>query len=344
MPAVLLCCLSFLLLTLPAQTVLALDRGADDRIELLNGSVIIGRVLKGDGGKVVVDTDFAGTLSIDQRLISAMNLASTITLQMEDGLVMQTDNLQVVDQTVRLGSSGPRAYALDELLRINPEPWELGRGYRHTGIASSAFSLQRGNTVLDEFDYNLETRWRGIKDRYTMRVDGEIREANRQRVAENWLVSGKYDRLRFGDYYWGLAASAEGNRFADLDLRTIIGPYLGRRFFEGTPFVLEAEGGVSRISEAFAGESTTVGMGLTWSIRSESRYFGADSRLYVDHSGVANFAAGNNLILNTTVGLAFPLLGQLQGATEVVLDYNSGAVSGTQVLDRAYRFRLGYSW
>ena len=52
----------------------------------------------------------------------------------------------------------------------------------------------------------------------------------------------------------------------------------------------------------------------------------------------------DNLILNTTVGIGFPLLGWLQGATEIVLDYNSGAVAGTEQLDQTYRFRLGYSW
>ncbi|MFK8041553.1 DUF481 domain-containing protein [Congregibacter sp.] len=315
-----------------------------DRIELTNGSVIIGSFHDADNGKVMIDTDFAGMLTIEKSNIVSMDVASSVTLQMRDGAVLETDNLVVDNRTLSLTTQGKTSYALDELMRINPEPWELGHGYRHTGLISSAFSLQRGNTVLDELDYKIDTRWSGLKDRYTLKLEGEVREANRERNTENWMITGKYDRFQTGDYYWGISASAEEDRFADLDLRTAIGPYLGRSLLVGTPFVLELETGLSQVNEDFGTAIDRSYVGLTWSVRSESQYFGAESRLYVDHKGVKNLADRNNLILNTTLGLAFPVLGRIQGATEVVLDYNSGAVEGTEELDQTYRFRLGYAW
>ena len=57
-----------------------------------------------------------------------------------------------------------------------------------------------------------------------------------------------------------------------------------------------------------------------------------------------NLDTRNALILNTTFGVGFPLLGRIQGSTEIVLDYNSGAVAGTEELDQTYRFRIGYTW
>lgn len=316
----------------------------NDRIELSNGSIIIGTFVDADNGKVMVDTEYGGLLVLDQTKIVSMQVNSELQLQMEDGSVIETEKLLVADQTLTLDQDPSATYALEQLMRINPEPWELGRGYRHQGLASSAFSLQRGNTVLDELDYKVESRWRGLADRYTFKLEGELREANGEPTAENWMITSKYDRFRVGNYYWGLAASAEQNRFADLNLRTTLGPYLGRSLLKGSPFVLELEAGLSQVNEDF-GEGENRGyVGLTWSLRSESEYFGRDSRLYVDHSGVKNLAAGNNLILNTTLGLAFPVLGQVQGAIEIVLNYNSGAVAGTEDLDQTYRFRLGYSW
>lgn len=314
-----------------------------DRIELINGSVIIGTFHDADNGKVVIDTDFAGRLTIEKTSILSMEVSSPVTLQMNDGSVYEASNLVVDNQTLALRDDAAN-YALDQLLRINPEPWELGKAYHHTGQASSAFSLQRGNTVLDELDYRVNSRWRGLKDRFTLNLQGEVREANRERNAENWMITGKYDRFQTGAYYWGISASAEEDRFADLDLRTAFGPYLGRSFLVGTPFELEVETGLSQVSENFGTDVDRDYLGLTWSVRSESQYFGTASRLYVDHQGVKNLADRNNLILNTTVGLAFPLLGQIQGATEVVLNYNSGAVDGTEELDQTYRFRLGYNW
>jgi putative salt-induced outer membrane protein YdiY len=323
----------------------ALGSTGTDRLEMSNGSLIIGRFVDADKGKVIFETDFGGTLSLDQTKIVSMEVNSDLRLQMKDGAIIATDTLKVADQTLTLDQIPDSRYGLDQLLRINPEPWEVGRGYRHQGLASTAFSLQRGNTVLDELDYRLESRWRSLKDRYTFKVEGEVREANRERTAENWTITGKYDRFQVGDYYWGLAATAEENRFADLDLRTTLGPYVGRSLFEGTPFVLELESGLSRVNEDFGDDNDDrTYVGLTWSVRSESQYFGSDSRLYVDHNGLKNLSEQDNLILNTTFGLSFPLLGQVQGATEVVLNYNSGAVAGTEDLDQTYRFRIGYTW
>ena len=333
-----------LALMLSASLVSALAQATMDRIELVNGSVIVGTFVDADGGQIIIDTDFAGTLKIDQTSVVSMNVQTPVVLQMEDGAVLDTEGLIVAEQTLTLDSKAEATYALEQLMRINPEPWELGRGYNSSGIASTAFTLQRGNTVIDELDYKIDTRWTGLRDRFTLQLDGEVREANRERTAENWMVTGKYDRFQVGDYYWGIAASAEENRFADLNLRTRIGPYMGRSLFESSPFVLELESGLSQVNEDFNDVDDRSYVGLTWSLRSESDYLGNNSRLYVDHSGVKNLAEGDNLILDTTVGLSLPLIGQLQGAAELVLNYNSGAVAGTEELDQTYRFRLGYSW
>lgn len=315
-----------------------------DRIELVNGSVLIGKFLDADNGSVSFETEFAGTLKVSQAQIIAMDVRSELTLQLEDGSIVKTDSLVVAEQTMALDAAIEANYALAQLTRINPEPWELGNGYRHTGIVSSAFSLQRGNTVRDDLAYQIDSRWRGLDDRYTLKIEGEVREANRERNAENWMITGKYDRFQTGDYYWGFAAILEENRFADLDLRTTVGPYVGRSLFENTPFVLEVETGLSHINEDFGEAADRSYVGLTWSLHSESDYFGADSRLYLDHSGVQNLDERGNTIINTTFGLAFPLIAGVEGATEVVLDYNSGAVADTEKLDQTYRFRLGYSW
>jgi putative salt-induced outer membrane protein YdiY len=315
-----------------------------DRIELSNGSVVIGRFVDADEGVVKIETDFAGTLSIDQQRIVAMNVQSPLTLQFSDGSLVESDSLVVAEKTVDLDARSHGTFALDELTRINPEPWELGRGYRHRGNASSGFNMQRGNTVVDELDYRVESRWTGLEDRYTLKLEGEIREANRRRNAENWMITAKYDRFQVGEYYVGFSASMEEDRFADLDLRTRAGPYVGRRFLDRSPLTLELEAGVSYIEEQFGSAPDREYMGLTWNVRSESDYLGNDSRLYVEHTGIRNLADRASTILDTTVGLSFPLLGGLQGATEVVLNYNSGAVENVEELDQTYRFRLGYTW
>ncbi|MEM1191584.1 MAG: DUF481 domain-containing protein [Pseudomonadota bacterium] len=317
---------------------------AADRIELNDGSVIYGSFEDADGGKVKIETAFAGVLEIDQSQIRSMSVESELVLQMEDGSILETPGLRVDGERLLLAEEAERAYALAELTRINPEPWELGNGYRFNGLASFAFNSQRGNTELDELDYRLELRWESLRDRIRFDGFGEVDEAQGVKNAENWTARLRYDRVQTGDWYWGGGATVEQDLFADLDLRTTVGPYLGRKFFTDPIFELEAETGLAYISEDFISGVDRDYVGSTWDVHINSNYLGGDSRLYLDHRGVWNLDEAENVVLNTTIGIAIPLLYGIEGAAEVTWDLNTGAVEGTEELDETYRLRIGYSW
>ncbi|MEE4279529.1 MAG: DUF481 domain-containing protein [Halieaceae bacterium] len=318
---------------------------AADRIELKDGSVIFGTLKDADGGKVVLATAFAGDIEIDQSQIRAMDVDSELVLQLEDGSVLEAPGLRVDGERLLLEEEAARAYALAELTRINPEPWELGNGYNFTGLASFAFNSQRGNSDLDELDYRLEMRWQSLDDRIRFEGFGEIDEAQGVKNAENWTTRLRYDRVQKGDWYWGGGLTLEQDLFADLDLRTTVGPYFGRKFLTDPIFELEAETGLAYISEDFvSGADDRDYVGSTWDLHINSNYLGGDSRLYLDHRGVWNLDEAANVVLNTTVGLAIPLFYGIEGAAEVSWNINTGAVEGTEQVDQAYRLRLGYSW
>lgn len=317
---------------------------AADRLELKDGSVVYGTFKDADEGKIVFDTAFAGTLEVAQTEVLAVSIESELVLQMNDGSVIEMDGLEVAGERLSMPSGRGRSYALEELTRINPEPWELGRGYKFGGNASVAVNSQRGNSELDELDYRLVTNWQSLRDRIRVTAFGEVDEAQGVKNAENWTVRARYDRTQTGDWYWGAGASAEQDLFADLNLRATVGPYLGRKFYTEPVFQLEAETGVAYISEDFVDADDRDYVGSTWDLHMQSNYFGGDSRLYLDHQGIWNLDELENLVLNTTLGIAFPFIGGIEGAAEVVWELNTGAVEGTEKLDETYRFRLGYNW
>lgn len=331
-----------LLCLLATVFLLALPVSAADRIELRDGSIIFGTFKDADAGKVTLDTAFAGTLTIDQSEIVAMQVDNAVTLQLEDGKVVETPALQVAQEQLQVPDGG--AYALGDLTRINPEPWELGLGYHFTGLASVAFTRQRGNTETDELDYRLETNWESLSNRYRLAAFGEVREANGLKTAENWTLRGRWDRTQSGDWYWGAGATFEQDLFADLNLRSTIGPYLGRKFFTDPIFELEAEGGLSYISEDFVSAEDRDYVGATWDLQISSDVLGGDTDIYYRQNGIWNLDEIENLVLKNTLGLSFPLFMNIEGAAEIQWDLNTGAVAGTEKLDETYRLRIGYSW
>jgi len=314
-----------------------------DRIVLKNGSTILGTITATRDGIVSVDTDFAGSLEIAQDQVLTLETTEPAVLQLADGKVLDAQPIVISDEQIVDGSSG-QSFALADLAVVNPEPYELGIGYKWSGLVNVYMVLERGNSDTDELDYKLETQWLSTDDRYTVRVSGEIDEANDTEIADNWSVIGKYDYFLDGPWYVGGNIAAESDDFADLDLRYYMGPYLGRNFYDTDLLFLEAELGLAYVNEDFIVAEDQEYPGANWEVHFSSNYLGGDSRLYVDHIGIWNLDETSDIILNTTFGLAFPLLFSIEAAAEIVLEYDSGAVEGVEELDQTYGFRIGYTW
>lgn len=322
------------------------EPAATDEIELKNGSRVIGKVTGIRDGVVTVETDFAGALSVSLDQIITMTTSDPATLLLADESVIEEQGIEVRDSQLVVGEPGAPAetYALDQLRIANPEPWELGEGYNATGLVSFAFAIERGNSDTDELDYKLESYWRSLRDRFTLKLDGEVDEANDQKNADNWLVQGKYDYFLSDVTYWGVNVSAEADEFKDLDLRYLIGPYIGRDFFTDPLFTLTGEIGASYVNEDFITAEDQDYTAANWYLRMTSNYLGGDSQLYFDQRGIWNLDQTSDVVIDTAVGLSFPLLWRLEAAAEVLWEYDSGAVEGVEELDETYRLRVGYSW
>lgn len=321
------------------------DAAAADAVVLHNGSRLIGSVTGIRDGVLTLETDFAGTLSIEMEQVASVSTEESVVVLKVDESVVR-DNPLLLDEGLVEVSGEDQSYPLQDLLVVNPEPWELGQGYRWTGLVNVALAMQRGNTDTDELDYKLESVWRSKRDRFTLQLNGEIDEANGEKNADNWQVTGKYDYFQLLDdpNYVGLLAFAEKDKFRDLDLRYLIGPYLGRQFYNEPVFTMSAELGFSYVTEEYnIAEDQDYGAS-NWSLHASSDYLGGDSRLYFDQNGIWNLKDTSDVIVNTTFGLSFPLLWRLEAAAEVLFEYDSGAVEDVDDLDETYRFRIGYTW
>ena len=279
-------------------------------------------------------------------MVASVRTEDPVIIQMADESVIENQPLVISQsQLVVADAAGvEQSRALEDLLVVNPEPWELGQGYKWSGLASFALAIERGNSDTDELDYNLDTNWRSDDDRYTLKIYGEIDEANDVEIADNWTVQGKYDYFFSDVSYWGLQAFAESDDFADLDMRYLVGPYVGRDFFTDPLFMLSAEVGASYVNEDFIVAPDQEYPGANWNLQISSNYLGGDSRLYFNQLGIWNLDETSDLIVNSTFGLGFPLLFGLEAAAEILLEYDSGAVKDVEELDETYNFRIGYAW
>ena len=324
-----------------------------------NGSRLVGKLVSAESDVVVFKTPFTDNLTIKEENIDRMVTDETVTIMLDDGAIYRD---RLIDSTeVRLVAKAegqdPVVFDTTDIKMINPAAWKLGEGHQWSGSINAALESERGNSDSDEWDIKAKTVLLSVKDRYTFDGDMEREESNGIETSDNWAMSLQYDRFvcfpckyikaenrSNPKNYYGAKVRFEYDQFADLDLRTIIGPHLGRQFFNSKIFSLELEAGPVWVDEKFNQAQDNEYPGALWSMVIKSDVLGFGSTLYVDHDGILNFDKPGNLLLNTTTGIKFPLLFGLETGVEVEWEYDGGAVEGVDELDETYNFRIGYTW
>ena len=315
----------------------------DDEVVLKNGSRLIGTVISVRDRVVTFKTSFAGTLSLSMDHIVSVNNRNPAVMLLADQTVVNSTSM-IINQENLVLPDAAQTYPVEDLQVVNPEPWELGNGYRWTGSLSFALAMQRGNTDTDELNYRLDPVWRSKRDRYTLKMGGEKDETNGAESADNWHIIAKYDYFLTDPKYVGLLVSAETDKFQDLDMRYVVGPYFGSQFYNKPIFALSGELGFSYVAAKYnIAEEQRYGASI-WNVHMTSNYLGGKSALYLDQRGIWNLKDTSDVILNTTLGLSFPLMWDLEAAAEMLFEFDSGAVEGVDDLDQTYKVRIGYTW
>lgn len=144
--------------------------------------------------------------------------------------------------------------------------------------------------------------------------------------------------------YVGVLVQAESDKFQDLDIRYLIGPYLGRQFYDKPVFSLKGELGFSYVTEEYNIADDDEYGASNWHLYASSDYLGGDSSLYFNQDGIWNLEDTSDVIVNSTFGLSYPLIWSIEAAAEVLFEYDSGAVENVDDMDQTYNLRLGYKW
>jgi len=321
-----------------------------DELRLKNGSVLIGKLVRAEENTVVFDTPFAGKITVKEDNVQQLTTDADVTLMLEDGDVLRDRSISAVSGSGELIAQAPGqspvTFTATDIKMINPEPWKLGDGWRWAGNVSVLLDTQRGNSDTDEWGFQGTTEWRSLFNRFTVRGAMELDKTNNEKTADNWNLRLKYDRFskRRPDNYLGFRTWFEYDKFADLDLRTTLGPYIGRQFLDRPILKVQGEIGPVYVDENFDMAEDNDFYGGLWEFSISSNILGFGTTLYGEHDGTISFESSDDYILNTRLGLRMPVILGLQSGFEALWEYDNGAVDDIDKLDQTYSFRIGYEW
>lgn len=318
-----------------------------DELILRDGSRLLGKVIKRENNTLEFETAYAGVIKIKWDQVAEVNSEEPMEVLLQDEtLVSGTRIINNVDNLVVEGESGvpPQTLKQGAVDVINPEPWRKGEGYKVSGHVNLAFSKQRGNTDQDELDLDGDLTWRRKQDRFLAFGELERDKTDDKLTTEKWKLEGAYNYFVSKKWFWGGFGRLEHDKFADLDLRTSVGPLVGYQWFESKKMNLRTSTGLSYVKENFNNQSDDDYVALPWAINFDRFIFGEFMQFYHRQTGFWNLEDTSNVVWDTWTGLRFPLILGLVASTEMKVEYDSGAADDADETDTTYSLKLGYQW
>lgn len=210
-----------------------------DQVVLKNGDTITGSIVKKDGGKLTIKTEFLGEVTMPWGAVRSVRSDEPLTVEFPDKqrvvgrLATQGDTLQVQTdgetRTALLGEVGavrnPAEQRAWERLQ-DPGILELWAGYFDVGLA-----LARGNARTDTWTMNFNANRVTPHDKLTVnfnQIYGTARIENVTAPIARAVRGGwSYNRDVTPRFFVATFNQYEHDRFQELDLRFVAGAGFG---------------------------------------------------------------------------------------------------------------------
>lgn len=204
-----------------------------DTLWLANGDRISGDIVLLDGGKVAVQTRYAGRVLIDWKEVETLSADKPLLVR-RDGLDGQPERLQAAGKgRVRLGDEGgpAREVSLASINRlVVPRP--LLKDTRWEGNLDASLDLQRDQDRTNDWQIKGDTRIEHGRWRHVISGQYNEQEENGVQIEDNAEL--QYDLDRFFTPNWFVRGTLDLQRddFSTLERQRSLGVGPGYRFWD----------------------------------------------------------------------------------------------------------------
>ena len=315
-----------------------------DTVWLINGDRLTGEVSLLDNGKLLLKTDYAGTVRLDWDKVRE--------LETEDPLLLQTPGLPINYQArlepagedgkvVLAGNDQRREMALAQLDRIvRPHPF-LG-DWSFSGTVDLAGDWRFNSSRSHDFSVSGGLQARHSMWRHNLRWDYLRRKQNSALTQHRYSAAYTLDRFVSQRMFWQGRALLERDYIEDLSRQSLLGGGPGYQFWDDELGAFSVSGLLAHVQFGYrtAGDANFYALGMGWDY---VRYFsGKQFQLFTHgefYRPIGNEADYN---LRAEVGLRYLVTNWASLYAKATRNQVAGALEN--VADTNFSVGLGVTW
>ncbi len=242
-------CFSFILSVVFPILLVSAGASLADEVTLENGDKLTGTIVKVEGGKLVLKTDYTGPMEIPLDKIKNMVTDKPSEVHLLSGEILKGKLKTAADGKLVIDPGPPREpTAIDwkNIGSVNPPPvvppqWK--------GAINLGGSIQTGNISRTTASVGAAAARKTADDRFTLRFLFNYAEEKSDVTTRNAYGGLKYDYFFTKKFYGYLSTELLTDEFKDLNLRAVAGPGVGYQIWDDPVKSFLVEAGVSYVWE-----------------------------------------------------------------------------------------------
>jgi hypothetical protein len=327
---------------------------AADQVELTDGSLIRGRILTVDGGKISIETSFAGTVSIalasvthfttDEAVHVSVGGSPAVLSRIESapaGVRVAADGMKVATAPAqvaalwRQGAENPAEKVAREIMEKARRKW----AYEATAAVTGRTGTSEKLNATAGFKATLASS----RDRLILSVSGERAHDKGVKTADRNFGGADYSSFYSPDQGWYVRSALESDEIKALDLRSSTAIGFTRKLIRKSSQDLEFRSGASYLYEDYSTGKKFNSPGLDFTLLNTYNFRG--SKLTTTLAYAPTFRDFSNYHVRHESALELPLTASLwKLKLGMANEFQSVPPAGVDKFDTTYFTSLLLNW
>jgi Protein of unknown function, DUF481 len=318
-----------------------------DVVYFTNGDRLTGKIVSAADGKLVIETKAAGKVTVDLHGVKTFSTEAPIEIKTLSGQIIKQKAAASQQGTIALppvGTLPARSIALGDIGQINPPP------VHWTGSVVANAQLIRSDTSSDQFGITANAVRTSAADRITLEGaylygKSKPRGQPEQTTADNWFVSGEYDRFFTKRFYGYGNGRVEKDRINYLNLRLTPGAGGGYDWITRPDLNFRTEAGLAYVYQDYGdsgGIQQNVSGRLAYHV--DATFFDKRLSVFHDFQFFPDLQNLSHYLILTDVGLRTAITSQLFSQIKLTVNFDSDPAPEARKTDETLLFGLGYNF
>lgn len=313
-----------------------------DTVWMKNGDRLTGEIRLLDGGKLLLQTTYGGTVSLDWKQVASLDSDKTLLIKTKGSDVERAQTLSRAEAgLVELNNGVSRTLALADITQILP-PKPLIEDLSWRGNLDFGLDFKQGERDTEDYDVDLRTIARHGRWRHTLEGQYNREFRNDVKSTDNWSTDYSLDRFLTEQFFWQGHLIYKRDYVEDIATQRSLGTGPGYQFWDNELGAFSLASLVNRTDYKFRDGSVDrfYAVAMRWEY---GRYFSGKSfQLYSNGelgrplSGVADFN------LDVEMGLRYKVTDWASLNIKAEKDLVSGAQGDLD--ETRYSIGFGVGW